>query len=130
MPPKPKVVSASLFVLLMWGNQANAENRIKIIPFSEMDRSKPIPRSSPSTWFTYEDARGLPPLSGGAKMSYVLTVDETGAVVKCAVEESSGSPMHDQAICGTIMMRARFVPALDKNKVATKEQYAGRVFWQ
>lgn len=42
-----------------------------------------------------------------------LTVDRTGAVVRCAITSSSGSPRLDQATCRIALKKARYTPARD-----------------
>ncbi|WP_242126046.1 TonB C-terminal domain-containing protein [Sphingobium sp. Sx8-8] len=115
-------------LILTMPAQAEAAKR-KIIPFDELDRSKPIPRSEPRTWFTNADAAMLRPLPSGHSTAYVLHVDETGKVVDCTINESSGSAMHDQALCATLMARVTFLPALDGDGQPAARTWRGRLLW-
>ncbi|MCI4588561.1 TonB C-terminal domain-containing protein [Sphingobium sp. BYY-5] len=115
-------------LILTMPAQAEAAKR-KVIPFDELDRSKPIPRSEPRTWFTGADAAMLRPVPSGHHTAYVLHVDETGKVVDCTIDESSGSPMHDQALCTTLMARVTFLPALDANRQPAAGTWRARLAW-
>ena len=64
-----------------------------------------------ATWQVEYPARAVREGHEG-RVSYVLTIDESGRVTNCVVAASSGYPLLDEATCRTAR-RARFEPALD-----------------
>lgn len=59
-----------------------------------------------------------------------LTVDAAGAVSRCEVTTSSGSPVLDATTCQLMRERARFKPARDERGRAIAATYSNRVTWR
>ena len=88
------------------------------------------PNASPATWVTMADypaAALRSEISGVSR--FQATIDTTGRVSDCAIVESSGSAILDQAACRAVMARAQFVPALDRRGKPTTGTYQNAIRW-
>lgn len=84
-------------------------------PALAQDKSRsPAPASNPGMWFTDDD---YPPAAKRAgqegRVVLELSIDATGAPIRCRPAESSGSAALDEASCSLVLERGRFTPALD-----------------
>jgi TonB family protein len=61
---------------------------------------------------------------------YLLMIDETGRVLDCVVDESSGVASLDVMGCQAMLQRAKFEPPLDDLGKPTKEIQQFRLSWQ
>jgi TonB family protein len=87
--------------------------------------------SNPGTWMTDDDY----PLSARFRgqqgvVEFRLSVDETGKPIACHIQQSTRPPEFDETVCRTIMKRARFAPALDKDGRALTSFYRNTVVFQ
>lgn len=82
----------------------------------------PVPKTNPASWFGAEmlsaDYRGVV-----AATAFRIRVGEAGVPVGCEVLSSSGSKKLDQAVCDSLMERAKFDPALDGDGNAVEGLY-------
>ena len=62
--------------------------------------------------------------------AYRLDVSNDGRPVKCAIERRSGFADLDKRACAIITWRAWFKPTFDRNGVAVKSSYAGKITGQ
>jgi len=62
--------------------------------------------------------------------AYRLDVSNDGRPVKCAIERRSGFADLDKRACAIITWRAGFKPTFDRNGVAVKSSYAGKITGQ
>ena len=62
-------------------------------------------------------------------VDYRLIVDETGAAEQCEITSVLGDDRFSRDVCASIMKRAKFTPALDKDGKPTKDIYASRVVY-
>lgn len=72
------------------------------------------PAESPGRWITTNDypmamlTRGQP-----AVVQFRMNVDATGKATDCYIQETTRPKDFDKAVCGSLMKRAHFTPALD-----------------
>jgi len=90
----------------------------------------PIPLGNPGDWVTSNDypTAALKDDATGTS-AFTLLVDETGAVVKCSITQSSGSDPLDEATCALVSTRALFSPATDASGKPVKGTYSNRIRW-
>ncbi len=91
---------------------------------------QPLPRTSPQSWINSEDypqAALLNDMEG--VLRFRVGVDAYGEVVECTITLSSGVAAFDSRACATVMTRARFYPALDKDQRPVSGQYNSTVRW-
>ena len=62
--------------------------------------------------------------------AYRLDVSNDGRTVKCAIERRRGFADLDKRACAIITWRAGFKPTFDRNGVAVKSSYAGKITGQ
>lgn len=73
-----------------------------------------VPAANPGTWVSNNDyptdlvARGVQGL-----IQFRLSIDETGKVSQCVIQQSTRPAEFDKKVCQIMMKRARFDPALD-----------------
>lgn len=84
-----------------------------------------------AAWITHDDypAAAIRSNEHGT-VGYDLSVDPTGRVGRCAVIESSGSTVLDEATCRLITARARFRPAQDAKGRAIAAHFRSRIQWR
>ncbi|MEM1133680.1 MAG: energy transducer TonB [Pseudomonadota bacterium] len=81
------------------------------------ERREPIPLIAPDFWITVTDYPMHAALDGQeGDVETELTVTENGRVSECVIISSSGDPRLDRKTCKLLVQRARFKPALDKQK--------------
>jgi TonB family protein len=81
-------------------------------------------------WVTNEDYPAAAIEAGeSGTTSFRLDIGKDGAVTRCTVTGSSGSPLLDNTACTLLKMRARFNPALDKKGRPTTDAYSARFRW-
>ncbi|ANI77134.1 hypothetical protein EP837_00695 [Sphingobium sp. EP60837] len=103
----------------------------KIIPPSKLDRSKPIPRSSPFSWITPEDSDLFPRFNSvNGTTKYTLHIDAEGKVVRCEVTSSDAPQEWNAIACNLLSTRARFLPALDANGQLTAGKFSNKIKWR
>lgn len=93
--------------------------------------SKPEPLEAPGKWFSPEDypvAASLDGLEG--RTGFKLDIDTDGRVARCVISISSGLELLDETACTILKQRARFKPALDKNKAPVVGSYTGTINWR
>ena len=73
----------------------------------------PEPTTSPATWISYSDyPKELLREGREGTVYFRLDVDETGKATGCHVQQSTRPDGFDEAVCKSLMRRARFEPAL------------------
>jgi len=88
------------------------------------------PDTSPGAWvssFDYPDIALRRGYEG--KVWFLLNVDKEGRSEKCTILRSSGYPVLDVTTCETLLKRARFVPALDKDGEPTPAIWTNAVHY-
>ena len=76
-------------------------------------------------------AQGSPPGAGEEAATTIrVTIATDGKARDCTVVESSGSAELDKSACATMMRRARFRPALDKQGHPMESTYTSRIRWR
>ncbi|MCB2087498.1 MAG: energy transducer TonB [Sphingomonadaceae bacterium] len=63
-------------------------------------------------------------------VGYEIKVDKIGRAKSCAIVQTSGSDLLDQATCPALMKEAVFRPALDKEGEAVSGIYRGTLRWE
>jgi TonB family protein len=86
-------------------------------------RPVPPPRTPPQALGTVDQwldpgplLRGQPP--GAYRFRIAITVDERGRVRACSLEQGTGVPALDKALCPQLQAKARYRPARDAKDVA------------
>lgn len=95
----------------------------------------PLPRATPignpGTWIP---ANGYPPAAKASaeegRVTFKLTIDETGSVSDCKVTTSSESPLLDESTCNFMIANGRFTPPRDKRNRPTASQWGSSVQWK
>lgn len=64
------------------------------------------------------------------RVKFALLIREDGRVADCTIVETSGVPALDSQACATLMARARFEPARDKDGKPAKDAVVGAVNWR
>jgi Gram-negative bacterial TonB protein C-terminal len=74
------------------------------------------PKNNPGSWVTPADyPYKMLDLGQGAIVNFRLLVDATGGVTGCFIQQTTRPKAFDDAVCKSIMKRAKFDPALDKD---------------
>lgn len=63
-------------------------------------------------------------------MSYTIDISPLGLVTACHVSQASSDEKLDARVCKAILRKARFLPALDKNKTPVSTKGTGVIKWQ
>jgi TonB family protein len=63
------------------------------------------------------------------RVAYRMIIAPDGRVAACRIEVSSGSDALDGATCRILRVRARFLPARDRDGLPTWDVHTGRVSW-
>jgi hypothetical protein len=92
-------------LMVSWGIDAERHKTLK---------QRVMPTVSPSSWVVAQDYP-LKMLSAGqpAIVEFRMSVDETGKPTACHIQSTTRPKEFDAAVCGSLMKRARFTPALD-----------------
>jgi TonB family protein len=102
------------------------------LPLPMPDKRQPTkPKNNPGSWVVTNDY----PLASlrnedEGVTGFRVTVNVTGRVSACAVTQSSGFPLLDEATCKHVSDRAEFYPARDGSGKTMIGSYANRVRWQ
>jgi len=99
------------------------------------DDDEPIPTAkpigNPGSWIPQD---GYPPAARATgeqgRVSFTLSIDETGRVSDCKVTKSSESPLLDETTCNFMTANGRFeVPRNKKNK-PTPSKWSSSMMWK
>ncbi len=92
--------------------------------------NSPTPRGNPGSWVTTNDypSSALRERAEG-RVSFKLTITESGLISNCEITESSGHARLDETTCRLLRRRARFSPALDRSGNPTAGEYSSFVDW-
>ena len=83
-----------------------------------------VPTESPAKWITSEDYPGMALRRGmQALMQFRLSVDAQGRPTACKIQQSTSAEEFDRAVCGSLMKRAKFQPALNADGQAVPSYY-------
>ncbi|THD36734.1 MAG: energy transducer TonB [Sphingomonas sp.] len=102
---------------------------------SAQAQEEPLPRATPignpGTWIPVD---AYPPAAKASaeegRVTFKLTIDETGAVSDCKVTISSESPLLDETTCNLMMANGRFTPPRDKKSRPVASQWTSSVRWK
>ena len=100
-------------------------------PLPTFTATKPVPRTSPSTWITDADYRSRwvnEELTGTAR--FRLDIGINGRVTGCQVTRSTGHAALDNATCSLVQRRARFAPAKDAAGKPAPGVYESAIVWR
>lgn len=76
-------------------------------------------------------AKGSPPGAGEEAATTIrVTIATDGKARDCTIVESGGSADLDKSACETMMRRARFRPAVDKQGHPMESTYTSRIRWR
>lgn len=90
----------------------------------------PSPRGNMGNWISAIDYPGRALRMNASGTSVIsLTVSAIGRVSACNVLKTSGNGYLDEAACVNISRRARFVPSIDEEGVATEGVFTYPVVW-
>ncbi|MDB5677015.1 energy transducer TonB [Sphingomonas bacterium] len=98
-------------------------------------QEEPLPRATPignpGSWIP---ANAYPPAAKASaeegRVSFKLTIDETGTVSDCKVTTSSESPLLDETTCNLMIANGRFTPPRDKKNKPVASQWSSSVRWK
>lgn len=84
------------------------------------------PRESPGNWVTDNDYPTGPLMRGQqGVVNFRLSVDSSGAVTACNIQQSTRPAEFDEAVCKALTRRAKFHPALDAQGNTLASYYPG-----
>ncbi|PKP86977.1 MAG: hypothetical protein CVT78_07425 [Alphaproteobacteria bacterium HGW-Alphaproteobacteria-17] len=87
-----------------------------------------VPLSSPATWVTNADyPPGMARTFQPGLVEFRLSIDPTGKVTECRIQQSTNPDGFNAAVCKAMMRRARFQPARDKNGEPIASYYQNSV---
>ena len=94
-----------------------------------MPRATPI--GNPGTWIP---PNAYPPAAKASaeegRVSFKLTIDETGRVSDCKVTTSSESPLLDETTCTLMSVNGRFTPPRNKKNKPVASEWSSSVRWK
>lgn len=95
------------------------------------DAVPPVPLAPPSSWMTNTDyppdmVRAFQP----GLVEFRLSIDPTGKVAGCHVQQSTNPANFNTAVCKAMMRRARFEPARDRDGEPIASYYQNLVRFQ
>lgn len=99
----------------------------------EDDEPIPIakPIGSPGGWIPQG---GYPPAARATgeqgRVSFTLSIDETGRVTDCKVTKSSESPLLDETTCNFMTANGRFEVARNKKNKPTPSKWSSSMMWK
>lgn len=89
---------------------------------------RPAPANYPGSWVTTSDyPENMLAEGQRAIVNFRLTVDATGAVTACFIQQTTRPKEFDAAVCKSISRRAKFDPALDKDGAPVPSYYTNTV---
>lgn len=92
--------------------------------------TKPMPIGNPGAWATNDD---YPPRSKAARdegeVRFALTIDDTGRVIRCDIEHTSGHRELDFQTCRLLFARAKFRPARAMQSQPIASVFRSRIRW-
>jgi hypothetical protein len=90
-----------------------------------------MPKGNPGSWLTTDDyPRNMLNTGQGGIVNFRLSIDDTGKPTACHIQETFRERGFDKIVCDNIMKRARFEPALDKDKLPIASFYLNTVRFQ
>jgi TonB family protein len=91
--------------------------------------AKPI--GNPGSWIPQE---GYPPAARASgeqgRVSFTLSIDDTGRVTDCKVTKSSESPLLDETTCNYMTANGRFEVARNKKNKPTPSKWSSSMMWK
>lgn len=107
---------------------ATPEPRLSLPP---KPATRTTPAESPGNWLSDNDYPAeVMRNEWSGTTGFQLVIDTDGKVERCAVTESSGHKILDEATCTVLTRNARFEPARDADGVPVRDTYNGRVTWR
>jgi TonB family protein len=105
------------------------------MPIAAAAQDEPIPTAkpigSPGTWIPRDGYPAAALASGEqGRVSFTLSIDETGRVSECKVTKSSESPLLDETTCNFMTANGRFEVARDKKNKPTPSQWSSSMMWK
>lgn len=99
------------------------------------DDDEPIPTAkpigSPGSWIPQD---GYPPAARASgeqgRVSFTLSIDDTGRVTDCKVIKSSESPLLDETTCNFMTANGRFEVARNKKNKPTASKWSSSMMWK
>jgi TonB family protein len=108
--------------LVLWAAHAVAQD-------DALPRATPI--GNPGAWIP---PNAYPPAAKASaeegRVTFKLTIDETGSVSDCKVMTSSESPLLDETTCNLMLANGRFTPPRDKRNRPVVSQWSSSVRWK
>jgi TonB family protein len=100
-------------------------------PISASKARPASPLNHRSSWVTTRDypARALVREMDGVS-GIVLAVNKIGRVIGCSISQTSGFRELDEAACKSVVVNARFHPALDRRGNPANGSYSTSIRWQ
>jgi TonB family protein len=99
------------------------------------DDDEPIPTAkpigNPGSWIPQEGYPQAARASGEqGRVSFTLSIDETGRVTDCKVTKSSESPLLDETTCNFMTANGRFEVARNKKNKPTPSKWSSSMMWK
>jgi TonB family protein len=99
------------------------------------DDDEPIPTAkpigNPGSWIPQD---GYPPAARATgeqgRVSFTLSIDDTGRVTDCKVIKSSESPLLDETTCNFMTANGRFEVARNKKNKPTPSKWSSSMMWK
>lgn len=99
------------------------------------DDDEPIPTTkpigNPGSWIPQD---GYPPAARASgeqgRVSFTLSIDDTGRVTDCKVTKSSESPLLDETTCNFMTANGRFEVARNKKNKPTPSKWSSSMMWK
>jgi TonB family protein len=99
------------------------------------DDDEPIPNAkpigNPGSWIPQD---GYPPAARATgeqgRVSFTLSIDDTGRVTDCKVTKSSESPLLDETTCNFMTANGRFEVARNKKNKPTPSKWSSSMMWK
>ncbi len=90
-----------------------------------------VPEGNPGRWINAKDyPKDMLLQRQSALIQFRLNVDETGSVTECHIQKTTRPKEFDDAVCVSLISRAKFVPALDESGKPIKSFYRNSVLFQ
>ena len=87
-----------------------------------------VPISSPANWINWQDYPSkLLEKNQDGLVNFRLSIDDKGLPTQCHIQQTLRERGFDEAVCQSLMKRARFTPALDANNVPIASYYLSSV---
>ena len=99
------------------------------------DDDEPIPIAkpigNPGSWIPQD---GYPPAARATgeqgRVSFTLSIDDSGRVTDCKVTKSSESPLLDETTCNFMSANGRFEVARNKKNKPTPSKWSSSMMWK